>query len=157
MGRVVFRVVDHTGEISTATFQTSDLTAANIDAEYAEALSLQTAVDNVSLGLILNREHVAKSSPLAVGKASSENAQREAKALVSYYDSVTFKRATMEIPCCDLTLQLTGHPGFFYDQAYAGTEEAEWATFVSIFETAVVGPSGNASVVDTVTHVGRNL
>ena len=157
MGRIVFRVADFDGEISTATFPSSDLTSANIDGEYSEAVTLQSALDGISLGLIINREHVAKSSPQAVGKASSELAQREAKALVQYYDGTTFKRATMEIPAIDLTLQLSGHPGYFFDQNYSGDEEAAVTTFVTAFEATVVGPSGNAAVVDTIIHVGRNL
>jgi hypothetical protein len=157
MGRVIFRIADYDGEVSTATFQTSDLTAANIDGEYTEAVSLQTALDGISLGLVLNREHVAKSSPQAVGKAASELAQREAKALVSYYDATTFERSRMEIPAIDLSLQLTGHPGYFYDKNYAGDEEAAVTAFVTAFEATVVAAGGNAAVIDTIVHVGRNL
>jgi hypothetical protein len=157
MGRVIFRIADYDGEVSTATFPTSDLTAANIDGEYADAITLQTALDGISLGLVLNREHVGKSSPQAVGKASSELAQREAKALVSYYDAVSFKRSTMEIPAIDLSLQLTGHPGYFYDQNYSGDEEAAVTAFVTAFESTVLAANGGAAVVDTIVHVGRNL
>jgi len=157
MGRIVFSIADYDGEISTATFPSSDLTLANIDGEYADAITLQTALDGITLGLIRSREHVAKTSPQAVGKASSELAQREAKALVRYYDDVTFKRASMEIPAIDLTLQLAGHPGYFYDVQFDGDEEAAITAFVAAFLAVVPGPGGNAAVIEDIIHVGRNL
>lgn len=157
MGRVVLRIADYDGEISTVTFPTADLTAVNIDGQYTAAIALQDAVDGVSLGLILNREHVGKSSPQAVGTASSELAQREAKALVRYYDDTTFERATLEIPAIDLTLQLTGHPGYFYDVAFDGDEEAAITALVTALNANLVPPGGNTPVVQSIIHVGRNL
>jgi hypothetical protein len=157
MGRMVYRIADYDGEISTCTVQTADLTTANIDAEYAAGIAIQAAIDGVSLGLVLNKEHVAKSSPQAVGKASNASAQREAKALVRFYDSVTFERGTMEIPAVDLSLQLDGHPGFFYDVQFDGDENAAWTAFVAAMIASAVGPGGNDVVVDTIIHVGRNL
>jgi len=156
MGRVVFSYRDHTNEATTVTFPGSDLTAANIDAEYASALTLQTALEAVVLGNLIKRSHVAKESPLGQGAASSELAQREAKALVSYYDDTTFKTATMEIGCVDLTLQNPDFPGVFYLNG-ASNNEAVWETFVTQFEAFVPGPSGNNAVVDRIVHVGRNL
>ena len=156
MGRVTFRYADYDAEISTLSIPTSDLTAANIDAEYASAITFQTALEAIARGLLLNRSHLAKSSPQAVGKASDEEAQREEKALVMYYDDTTFERATAEIPCVDMTLQMTGHPGVFYIDGETG-HEAVWTTFVSEFEAFVTGPGGNAAVIERVIHVGRNL
>lgn len=156
MGRVTFRIADYDAEISTFSLPTSDLTAINIDAEYADAITMQTALDAVQRGLILNRSHLAKSSPQAVGKATDEEAQREEKALVMFYDSVTFERATAELPCVDMTLQMTGHPGVFYIDGETG-HDAAWTTFVSEFEGIVVGPGGNATVIERIIHVGRNL
>lgn len=156
MGRVIFSYLDHTNEATTVTFPGSDLTAANIDAEYASVLTLQAALEAVVLGNLINRTHVAKASPQGVGAASSELAQREAKALVKYYDDTTFKVATMEIGCIDLTLQNPDYPGVFYLNG-AANNEAVWETFVSEFEAFVPGPSGNTAVVDRIIHVGRNL
>lgn len=156
MGRVTFRIADFDAEISTFGVPTSDLTAANIDAEYASAITFQTALDAVQRGLTLNRAHVAKISPQAVGKSADDEAQREEKALIMYYDDTTFERATAEMPCVDMGLQMTGHPGVFYIDGEAG-HDAAWTTFVSEFEAIVVPPGGNTAVIERIIHVGRNL
>jgi len=157
MGRLTFSVADYDGEVSVVTLPWSDLTAANIDAEYASAISMQTALDGVSRGKILKREQTAKTSPQAVGAATDQEAQREEKALIKYYDDTTFARATCEIPAVDMTKQLPGHPGYFYLENQAGDEDAVWTAFVSAFEADVPGPGGNAAVIEAVLHVGRNI
>jgi len=156
MGRIVLSYRDYDGEKTTVTFQGSDLTAANIDAEYASAISLQTAFEAVSLGKLQKRTHVAKVSPQGYGHATDEHAQRETKALVTYYDDVTFKVLTQELPCVDLSLQNPDYPGIFY-LAGSANNEATWETFVTEFEAYVPGPSGNNAVVEKIIHVGRNL
>lgn len=156
MGRLTLTIADYDAEVSTLSVNCSDLTAANIDGEYADAISFQTAVDGVSRGLILKRTHTAKVSMQAVGKSNNQEAQREEKALVMYYDSVTFEKATAEIPAVDMTLQLPGNPGVFFIDG-DGNENAAWTAFVSAFEAFVTGPGGNASVVERIIHVGRNL
>lgn len=157
MGRLTFSIADYDGEVSVVTLPWSDLTAVNIDAEYADAITMQTALDGVSRGKILKREQTAKTSPQAVGAATDAEAQREEKALVKYYDATTFQRATCEIPAVDMTTQLAGHPGYFYLENQSGSEEAEWTAFVAAFEASVPGPGGNAAVVEAVLHVGRNI
>ena len=157
MGRVYLSITDFDGEVSGVTIPTSDLTAANIDDEYAAAIALQAAIDGVSLGLVTSRTHVGKVSPQAVGKASSELAQREAKALVRYYDDTTFQRGSLEIPCIDLSLQLSGHPGWFYDVNYDGDEEAAITALVTALNASLLPSGGNTCVVDSIVHVGRNI
>lgn len=156
MGRLTFRIADYDAEISTVQFPASDITAANADTEYADSLLLQAEVAKVSRGLILQREHTAKTVPLAVGKASSAEAQREEKALVMYYDDTTFVRASLEIPAVDMSKQHPSHPGIFYQAGVTG-HHADWGTFRTQFENFVPGPSGNAAVIEKVIHVGRNL
>lgn len=156
MGRLTFSISDFDNEVSSVTLPWSDLTSANIDAEYADAITMQTALDGVSRGKILKREQTAKTSPQAVGPSTDEEAQREEKALVKYYDATTFQRATAEIPAVDMTKQMPGHPGCFYLENQAGDEDAVWTAFVAAFEDSVPGPGGNASVIESVWHVGRN-
>lgn len=156
MGRFALTYVDYDGEVSTAQFPMSDLTDANIVDEYADALTLQAAVEAVVLGLLTKATYTAKTSPIAVGKSSEELAHRENKALVRYYDDTTFERATMEIPCPDMSLQHPSLPGVFYRNGVSG-EEAAWGTFVTAFQDFVPGPGGNASVIQEIVHVGRNL
>jgi hypothetical protein len=156
MARLTFTISDYDAEISTVQFPASDLTVGNITDEYADALLLQAELAKVSRGLILKREHVGKTSPLAVGKASSVEAQREEKALVMYYDDTTFVRASLEIPAVDMTKQHPSHPGIFYQAGVSG-HHADWGTFKTQFENFVPGPSGNAAIIEKVIHVGRNL
>lgn len=156
MGKTIVTIADHTAEVSTVTFPGSDLTALNFDAELALIATLRTALGAVQRGLELKYSIVAKVSPQAVGRSADEEAQREEKALVRFYDSVTFERATLEIPCADMGLQNPNHPGVFYLDG-APDNEAVWDTFVTAFEAYVSGPGGNAPVVEEVIHVGRKL
>lgn len=150
------RIADHTGEVSTIQYPGDPLLAGNIDQEFTDALALQTATMAVVLGKLLQTSHLAKISPHGVGAATDPNAQRESKALVQYYDDTTFERATLEIPCPDLAKQNPDYPGTFFLDG-ASNNHADWAAFVTAFETFVPGPGGNTSVVERITHVGRNL
>jgi hypothetical protein len=156
MGKLIVTIADHTGEVGTVTFPGSDLTAANIDAEETQMATLRAELADVMRGLELKYTEVAKVAPQAVGKASSAEAQREEKALVRYYDDTTFERATLEIPCVDMTKQMTGHPGKFYIDGESGAH-ADWTAFVTAFEAYVLPPGGNTAVVEEVIHVGRNI
>lgn len=155
MGKLIVTYADHEGEISTVTLPVSDLTAANIDAEYAEHLALRNALNAVLRGKELKYSVLAKISPQGVGRAADPEAQREEKALVRYYDDTTFKRATLELPCVDMTTQNPDYPGVFFLDG-ASNNDADWETFVTAFEATVPGPSGNTSVVEDIIHVGRN-
>lgn len=157
MGKVTISMRDYDNEATSVGFPVADLTAANIDAQFTAAIALQSAVEGITLGKVQSRSHMAKTSPQGVGAATSELAQREDKALVSYYDSVTYERATVEVPCIDLLVQLTGHPGVFYLESQAGNEEAAVTAFVTAFEAMVIGPGGNAAVIERIIHVGRNI
>lgn len=156
MGRLTIAMKDYDNETGTVGFPIADMTAANSDGLYADGLTLQNALDAVVLGALTLKTFTAKASILGVDKASSENAAREAKALVRYYDDTTFEKATLEIPCVDLTLQHPTVPGVFYQKGVSG-HEAVWGTFVTAFEALVSGPGGNAAVVQEIVHVGRNL
>lgn len=154
MGRITFTYADHDGEKSVAGFNTADLTSANIDAEYTAATDLQAALEAIVRGLLLKRQHVAVVAPQAVGAASDVEAQREEKALVRYYDSVTFERAVVELPCIDMTLQNPDYPGVFYRPG-ATNNDADVEAFVTQFESTVVAPGGNSAIVEEIIHVGR--
>ena len=156
MGSLVLSYADYDGEVSTVTIPQPDMTAANSDALYAAGLTLQNALGDVLLGKLLKKTHVAKTSPLGVGRSGDELSQRESKALVRYYDSITYEKSTLELPCADLALQNPDYPGVFYLEG-AANNEADWETFVTAFEANVKGAGGNASVVSEIIHVGRNL
>jgi hypothetical protein len=156
MGQASWSVKDNTNENTSFQVPMADLTAANIDAQYALVTAMQTALGGVCLGNLIRQNVQAKSSPLMVpAPASDPDAQREAKAMVIYADNTTFESAKCEVPCIDLTDQLPGHPGYFYDVNYAGDEDATWTAFVSAFEDIVVGPGGNAVTVVRIYHIGK--
>lgn len=156
MGRYKMTYADWDGEVSTVTFPGSDLLEANITAEQTQAATLRDAVNAVTRGKLLQTEHVAVTSPQGVGRATSPEAQREEKALVMYYDNTTFKRASLEIPCVNMTGQNPDYPGVFYLDG-ASNNQAAWETFVTAFEAFTPGPSGNTAVVEKIIHVGRNI
>jgi len=155
-GRFVLRFADYDGEVSVVTFPTTVLTAGNFDQEATDRLALQTALADVVLGKLLQTTAVATTSPHGVGNATNPLAQRELKALVHYYDDTTFERATLEIPCPDLSKQNPDYPGIFYLNG-AANNHADWGAFVTAFATLVPGPGGNVAVVERVELVGRNL
>lgn len=156
MGKLVVTYADYDGEVSTASFPGSDLTAANILTETTEMGELRIAMADVLLGLELRYAVTAWVSPQAVGRATSPQAQREAKALVKYYDTVTFERGTLEMPCPDLTKQNPDYPGVFYLEG-AANNHADWITFVAAAETYMLGAGGNAVNITEIIHVGRAL
>lgn len=156
MGKASWSVKDNTDEDTSFQVPMADLTAANIDAQYTLVTAMQTALDGVCLGNLIRQNVQAKSSPLMVpAPATSAAAQREAKAMCIYADSVTFEVGRCEIPCIDLTTQLTGHPGYFYDKNFDGDEDATWTAFVSAFEDITVGLGGNAVDVIRIYHIGK--
>jgi len=156
MGKLIVTIADHDGEVSTAQFPASDLTVANIDQEFTDALALRTALNAIQRGLELKYTITAKTSPQAVGRSADQEAQREEKMIVRYYDVNTFVQASLTIPCADMTLQMTSHPGAFYIKGASG-HDLDILAFVSAFEDYVPGPSGNLSVITEIVHVGRNL
>lgn len=156
MGKASWSVKDNTNEDTSFQVNTADLTAANIDAQYALVTAMQTALDGVCLGNLIRQNVQAKSSPLMVpAPATSEQAQREAKAMCIFADVTTFEVGRVEVPCIDLTSQLAGHPGYFYDKNFDGDEDATWTAFVSAFEDIVVGAGGNAVDVIRIYHIGK--
>ena len=157
MGSISISMRDHTNEATTFTLPSVDLTAANIDAEYIAAIAVQSALDGVSLGAINRRNHIAKSSPQGVPEpAASEAAQRECKAMVLYANTVTFTTGRFEVPCVDLTQQMSGHPGFFYDKDYLAEVDAAWITFVGAVEiTLSEAAGGDAVEVLRAYHIGK--
>lgn len=156
MGSVVFSYADYDGEVSTATLPSSDMTAANSDGLYADAIAIQAALADVLLGSLLKKTHVAKVSPQGVGRSMDPDAQRESKALVRYYDDTTFERGTLELPCVDLSKQNPDYPGVFY-LAGAANNHADWELLVGLLEAFIPGPGGNDTVIEEVIHVGRNI
>lgn len=158
MGKIVISMRDHTNEKTTFSCPSVDLNDLNINTEYAAAIALQNALADVSLGNITNRNHIAKSSPQGIpGPAVDATAQREAKAMCIYANTITFAQGKMEIPVIDLTKQMAGHPGFFYLADYPLESHADWQAFVAALEAVLSQEAGGDAVeVQRVYHIGKN-
>lgn len=153
MGRLVVSTRDGEGQASTVTFPIADLTAANITDDITAGDALVTAMAGIENALHVSKAYEAKRSVLSADpKASDETARRELKWLVMYHDGTTFQKATLEIPCPDLTVQSEDFRGHA-DIGDSGAVDA----FITAFEAIVVGPAGNAAVVDDILLVGRNI
>lgn len=157
MGKITISMRDHTNEKTTFICPSVDLTALNIDTEYSNAILLQTALAAVSLGNIVSRNHIAKTSPQGIpGPAASEFAQREAKAMLIYANTVTFVEGRFEVPVIDLALQMDGHPGYFYLSDYPAEAEVEWQLFVGEVETVLsLAAGGDPVEVLRAYHIGK--
>lgn len=156
MGKLVLTYRDYgtPGERSTAIFNGPDLTALSFDDEIALQSTLRDAVNAITLGELTKVTRVAVESPQPGAMPASPFAQRETKWLVRYSDTVTGDKATLEIPCADLTkLDPTAR-----DKALM--TDADVAAFVAAFEAYVLSPGtgtrGNTQV-DELIFVGRNF
>lgn len=85
-----------------------------------------------------------------VGKPINKLAQRENKFLFSYRDNVTGKLCSAEMPCADLT-ELSGDASTVDLASGVGlTCKTEW-------DAVVLSPDGNATTLEQIKFVGRNI
>jgi hypothetical protein len=77
-------------------------------------------------------------------------AQRETKWLASYTDDVTGTLHRLELPCADLDIAVGG-------TQLANLETGAGATFKAAWDASILSPAGNASTLNSMRHVGRNL
>lgn len=146
MGNYRISVKDYTGETSLAQFPVDNAAA---DADLTD---LYNAIDAVVIGTlgdgVLTTEEVKDAGSTAL--PTNQNAQRELKWLCKFTDDVTNSQYQREIPCPDLT-QLSGNVDTLDLTAGVGaTLKAEW-------EAVVESPVGNATTLNSVALVGRNI
>ena len=84
------------------------------------------------------------------GKPANKLAQRENKFLFSYRDNVTGTLYSVEMPCADLTETSADASTIDLLSGVGLTLAAEWAL-------KVLSPVGNATTLELVKFVGRNL
>ncbi len=149
---LTYRDYGEPGERSTVSAEGPDFTALNHDAEITLQNALRDAIDDITLGTRVNVQRVAQESPGLDTNPASPFAQRESKWLVRYRDTVTGKRATMELPCADLSKLLSSTPD------KADLADADVAAFVAAFEAYVLSPGtgtrGDTEVYE-IRFVGR--
>jgi len=118
----------------------------------ADLTTLYNALGGVIIGtqstffLVTEAEKDQGSQALPVSKF----AQRETKWLASYTDDVTGTLHRLEIPCADLDIAVGG-------TQLADLETGAGNTFKTAWDASVLSPAGNASTLNSMKHVGRNL
>lgn len=149
----VFTLRDHGGERSSVKIYNGVITAGTLPAYLTQLGALRTALDGITLGTIEKEMWVGDATLLSSALPADANAQRETKWLVRYFDTVTNKKYTFEIPTALLTGQLVANTGI------ADLTTTEMAAFVTAFEAIARCPDSdvNAVEISQIIHVGRNL
>jgi len=141
--------IDFDSEVTTAQFNVAAFTVGNFTAKEALCDALRDALAAITIGTV-SKTVYGNVDLLSITPASAEAAQRELKWLVSYHDSTSLKRYSIEIGCAD-TDQLDPNDRAHAEIGDSGLVDA----FVTAFEACVLSPTGGACVVDEITLVGR--
>jgi hypothetical protein len=164
-----FTIEDYSGEQSTTQIHVQDITTLNYGATSTDANEIKAAMAAITLGE-LRRVNLVKTYAESLADVTDPEAQREAKWLVTYRDTLAFldsptnllsnpgylKTFTFEIPCADFSKLLPNS-----DQA--DMSDADIAAFVTEFEANARSPYNNASTATSgwvkvldIRLVGRN-
>lgn len=142
---------DYANEASTVQVHTTEMSAANFDAEVAENDDILAALNGVSLGNNIKSAQTAIINRDNPTPAADPNAQRELKWLVRGYDVVTYQAWSIEVPCADLSLLDPNNIDRMDPTA------PEYTALVSALEAGAMSVAGNAIAVNEIVLVGRNL
>jgi len=145
--------MDKSAEKSTTSIWGLPLTSANFDAQVALWDAYWDAVDDLTLGTVVQR-HYAVQETFAEAIPASNLCQRENKLLVMYRDATNGQKFTVTIPTIDLSLLtfLTGA-----GDNVSLTTGAAVIAFVTAFENFAVNPINDGAVIITgLRFVGRN-
>ena len=151
LGKGLLSYGDNGGEVSSVSFNMTALTAANFDAQNTKLDEFQAALEAVTLGLNVKKE-IKNSDGTGEGTSTEFYASRELKWLVSYRDTTTNAKYTMELPCPVKSAD-TVLPG---KEKLANLTHALWTTFKTKFEACILSKDGNATEFLTARIVGRN-
>lgn len=163
-GGASVRFLDHSGESSTVSVITENLTAGNFATRLTQFTNLIAALEQVSLGTVNQSTLTAFTARGSAILPVTANAQREVKWLVSYQDTQQYLDAptntivnngygkvfSIEIPCADSTLVKVNT-----DQA--DLQQSEWGAFITAFEAFALSPYGGTVTVLGARLVGRAL
>lgn len=142
---------DYDSESANMRVHTTVLSAANWAAEATARGDFESGIVAMSSGNLQSYRY-GNRVPVATGKATFVQAQREIKMLVQFHDATTGERNSVEIPCPKLTALDPGDHAHFY----IGDGDIVDA-FTDAFEAYVLSLAGNAVVVDELSLVGRKL
>lgn len=149
---------DVTEETSKFEVYTGAITAVSIAGFLTAFGNLQTAADNLTLGVRRKQQWVGDDTTVSNDWPTDNQAQRENKLEVTYQDTVTEELFRVTLPTVDLDL-LTFIPGggdnVAFEAPLAGTEVL---AFVTAFEAIARTPRSDANPVEIVNlrYVGAN-
>lgn len=149
VGFVTLTYEDYTGEVSPVRFLAQAMTAANHDAQVANAAALADAIATITRGL-KTKVTQGNVNDILVGTNDDPEAQREEKWLGFYLDGTTGKEWRFELPCA-LMSKLDPNSRHQIDMT-----DADVIAFKAAFEAYVRSPDGNTVTLQRMIHVGRN-
>lgn len=149
MGKANYTFIDHDSEGSSVSLSIPDLNATNINTILTAVTTLQTALENVTLGTLRQIQVIGQTDVFSGVAPADGNAQRETKWLVQGVDSSGFG-VSMEIPTAMLSLLPTGS-GILDLSAGAGL------ALKQALDAIWLSRHGDPVTVSRVIHVGRNI
>lgn len=102
MSKLSYTIRDFGGEVSAHSFNVAQLTAANHDAQVALYSAYETALGNITRGVIAKRRWVHTSANVSNADATDEEAQREEKLFIQYEDANKYLGG-FEVACADIS------------------------------------------------------
>jgi len=141
---------DYASEGSQVSFRGEELTAGTFASQMAKQDNIVTAVEAVTLCLLVKDLRIATEDTLAAGGAASPQAQRELKWLVRMYDTTTGRAVSVQIPGADTSLLEAGSDRM-------DSTSAEYIALVAAIKDFHISVEGNAVEVIDIVLVGRNL
>lgn len=150
-GKVSFKFKDHSGESSTFSLSTDDITALNLEAVEALRAALKTALEGVTVGRIANETMLAVAIDNGQAPAGNALAVRELKWLLMLNDSVTGELLHRELATPDLT-KVQANTDF------ANMSDAAWISLKGAIDGNYNNPeTGNSLILTGARLVGRNI
>lgn len=152
-GEVQIQFRDYSDESSHTSFETDDITAANIDTVETLAASLITAIQGVVAGSVRSRRTVLDTTIVDAGLPATAVAQREVRWRLELADSVTGERIYRELA----TANLADIDLFAANSDDANMSDAAWVSLKSAIDGNYNNPkTGNSILLIGATLVGRN-
>lgn len=144
-------LVDYDGETTSFSVKVTELDALNFDAQETLRLNFNSAVNAFTKGTVRRAGYQGNEIDSAAAPVDVW-AQREIKWLVRYHDAVTGKPFWVTIGTADTAYLNPNNKKV----AFIG-DAAVVDDFIAAWEAFVLSPGGNATVVDEIVLVGRNI
>lgn len=149
---------DVTEESSNLTIYNDAITALSIGGFLTNLSALETATDNITIGLRRKTSWVGDETTITNAWPTDKAAQRESKLLVTYWDVTTEKEYNLTVPTVDFdTLNFVpgGGDSVQFEEPGASTAIVNWVTAFEAIASPPDQPTHNVAV-RKMRFVGRN-